>query len=187
VRVPDADLRRGDMQFLPYEDDSFDLVTGFTSFFFAADLVAALRGAGRVARPGAPVLIQVWGPPERNDLEPMKAIARPYFPGAGSGDPAPPPLWAPGVLEEIARAAGLEPRLAFDHRFAYEYPNEETLGTLLLAPAGLAALVGPEGEQAVRAQIVEALAPHRRSDGSYLLHNDLHYLVAAAPDGSGHE
>ena len=67
-RVPDAELRLGDMQFLPYGDDSFDLVTGFTSFFFAADLVAALREAGRVAKPGAPVVIQVWGPPERCDL-----------------------------------------------------------------------------------------------------------------------
>ena len=37
----------------PYADDTFDLVTGFTSFFFADDMVAALREAGRVARPGA--------------------------------------------------------------------------------------------------------------------------------------
>jgi 2-polyprenyl-3-methyl-5-hydroxy-6-metoxy-1,4-benzoquinol methylase len=34
-RLPDADFRVGDMESLPYEDDSFDLVTGFTSFFFA--------------------------------------------------------------------------------------------------------------------------------------------------------
>ena len=58
-RVPEADLRLGDMEFLPYGDDGFDLVTGFTSFFFAANLVAALREAGRVAKPGAPVVIQV--------------------------------------------------------------------------------------------------------------------------------
>ena len=50
-RVPDADIRVGDMQFLPFDDDSFDLVTGFNSFFFAADMVAALREAGRVAKP----------------------------------------------------------------------------------------------------------------------------------------
>ena len=37
ARVPGADLRVGDMQFLPYADDCFDLVTGFTSFFFADD------------------------------------------------------------------------------------------------------------------------------------------------------
>src|SRR6185436_2445719 len=40
-RLPDADLRHGDMEALPYADDSFDLVTGFPSFFFANDIVAA--------------------------------------------------------------------------------------------------------------------------------------------------
>jgi ubiquinone/menaquinone biosynthesis C-methylase UbiE len=52
-RLPDADLRVGEMEALPYEDDTFDLVTGFNSFFFANDIVAALREAGRVAKPGA--------------------------------------------------------------------------------------------------------------------------------------
>src|SRR3954449_1278595 len=79
-RVPEADLRVGDMEALPYETDTFDLVTGFTSFFFANDIVAAVREAGRVAKPGAAVLINVWGPHEGNDLEAVKAIIRPYFP-----------------------------------------------------------------------------------------------------------
>jgi ubiquinone/menaquinone biosynthesis C-methylase UbiE len=58
------------MEALPYEDDSFDLVTGFNSFFFATDIVAALREAGCVAKPGAPVVIQVWGPHERKNSRP---------------------------------------------------------------------------------------------------------------------
>src|SRR5687768_14192139 len=33
-RVPEADLRVGDMEALPYADDTFDLVAGFNSFFF---------------------------------------------------------------------------------------------------------------------------------------------------------
>src|SRR5437867_6707153 len=49
-RVRAADLRVGEMEDLPWEDDSFDLVTGFNSFFFADDMVAALREAGRVAK-----------------------------------------------------------------------------------------------------------------------------------------
>ena len=51
------------MQFLPYDDDQFDVVAGFNSFFFAADMVAALREAARVAKLGTPVVIQVWGRP----------------------------------------------------------------------------------------------------------------------------
>ena len=69
-RVPEADVRLGDLQTLPYADNSFDLVTGFTSFFFAEDIVAALQEAGRVARPGAPVVIQVVGRPEHCGLDP---------------------------------------------------------------------------------------------------------------------
>lgn len=87
--------RLGEMELLHY-DNSFDLVTGFNSFFFAANLVAALREAGRVAKPGAPVLIEVWGPPERCDLEAMKQVARRYAPPPPPDAPAPPKLWKPG-------------------------------------------------------------------------------------------
>ena len=181
-RVPGADLRLGDMQFLPYADDGFDLVTGFNAFFFAEDLVAALREAGRVAKPQAPVVIQVWGPPEHNDLEVMKAIARPFFPRRpADAGPPPPPLWQGDVLEELATAAGLTPQSAFDLTFALDYRDDDTLGRLLMAPAGLAELVGPDREASVRAQIVDALSEHRTPDGAYRLHNEYHYLVATAP------
>src|SRR5690242_13727122 len=79
-RLPTADLRVGEMEELPWEDDTFDLVTGFNSFFFANDMVAALREARRVAKPGSPVVIQVWGAHERCDLEAMKHVARPFLP-----------------------------------------------------------------------------------------------------------
>ncbi len=180
-RVPEADLRVGDMQFLPYEDDLFDLVTGFTSFFFAADLVAALREAGRVAKPGAPVVAQVWGPPEHCDLEAMKAVVRPLMPKPATAPSAQPPLWRPGVLEEIAANAGLEPAEAFTATFAYEYPDAETLVRLLMAPSGIAKLVGPEREAAVGEQIVHAMAPHRDERGGYRLRNEFRFLVAGAP------
>jgi SAM-dependent methyltransferase len=180
ARVPAADLRVGDMQFLPYADDCFDLVTGFTSFFFADDMVEALREAGRVARPGAPVLIEVWGRPDQNDLEAMKAVIRPFLPSRPPDAPEPPALWQPGVLERIAAAAGLRPRSVFDFGFADEYPDRQTLGRLMMAPAGIAMLVGPEREASVRAQIVAALAPYRTAGGGYRLHNEFRYLIADA-------
>ena len=179
-RVPDADLQVGEMEQLPYEDDSFDLVTGFNSFFFAADLVAALREAGRVAKPGAPVVIQVWGPPERCDLEAMKQVARPYAPPPPPDAPPPPKLWEAGVLESLASEAGLTPETTFDTSYAFEYRDEEMLGRLLTAPMGLAELAGPEREPTLRREIIDALAPHRMTDGSYRLNNEFHYLVARA-------
>ena len=58
ARAPEAEVSVGDLQALPYADGSFDVVAGFNSFFFADDIVAALREAGRVARPGGKVAIQ---------------------------------------------------------------------------------------------------------------------------------
>jgi SAM-dependent methyltransferase len=177
-RVPQAELVAGDMERLPYDDDAFDLVTGFNSFFFAANLVAALREARRVAKPGAPVVIQVWGPPERCDLEAMKRVARSYAPPPPPDAPPPPKLWERGVLENLATEAGLVAETTFDASYPFEYPDEETLGRLLIAPMGLAELAGPEREPALRREIINALAPYRTLNGGYRIHNEFHFLVA---------
>jgi SAM-dependent methyltransferase len=179
-RVPEADVQVGEMERLPYDADSFDLVTGFNSFFFAADIVAALREARRVAKPGASVVIQVWGRPERCDLEAQKQVARRYTPSPPPDAPSPPLLWEPGVLEGLASEAGLTPESAFDTSYAFEYPDEETVARLLTAPMGLAELAGPAREPALRRDIIDALAAYRLPDGSYRLNNEFHYLVARA-------
>jgi SAM-dependent methyltransferase len=177
-RLPGADLRVGGMESLPYEDGAFDLVTGFTSFFFANDMVAALREAGRVARPGAPIVIQIWGARERCSLEAMKQIARPYLPPRPAGAPPDIDLSEPGVLEALTTEAGLSPVDTFQARWAYKYPDADTLGRALLAPAGLALLVGPQGEENAKQAIVDGLAPFRLPDGSYRLENEYRYLIA---------
>jgi SAM-dependent methyltransferase len=180
TRLPDADLRVGEMESLPWDDGTFDLVTGFNSFFFANDMVAALREAGRVAKPRAPVVIQVWGAHERCDLEAMKQIARPFLPPRPPDAPPDPDLSVPGALEGLATRAGLSPESAFDTTWELEYPDAETLGRAMVAVAGLAVLAGPEREEELKTAIVEGLAPYRRADGSYRLSNEFRFLIARA-------
>lgn len=179
ARVPEADLRLGDMQFLPFEDDVFDVVAGFNSFFFAADLVAALREAGRVAKPGPPVVIQVWGRPDRCDLDAMKPVTRPLLPPPPPGAPPAPALWQPGVLEGLAAEAGLRPQTSYDVSWAYDFADDESLGRAMISAGGLSVLVGGH-EAEVRRAIVDALAAYRQPDGSYRLENEWHTLIASA-------
>ncbi len=180
ARVPEAELRVGDAEFLPFDDDSFDVVTGFNSFFFAADMTAALREAGRVAKPDAPVLIQVWGRPERCELMPMLAAVGALRPRDPEPRPAQPPLWKRGVLEQIASAAGLEPEYSYELRTAFEFPDEETLVRHMLAPGGVTEAIYHSGERAVAGAIAAALAPRRRRDGSFRLENEWRYVLARA-------
>jgi SAM-dependent methyltransferase len=180
ARLPNADLRVGEMQDLPWDDDSFDVVTGFNSFFFANSMVAALREAGRVARPNAPVVIQVWGAHERCELEAMKQLVRPFLPPRPPDAPPDPDLSKPGALEALATQAGLTRESEFDTTWVIEYPDEETLSRALIAVAGLAVLAGPEREEELKAAIVDGLAPYRTAEGSYQLSNEFHFLIARA-------
>jgi len=178
-RVPEAELTLGDLQFLPYADDTFDVVAGFNSFFFAADMVAALREAGRVTKPGGSVLIQVWGRHEACDLDAIKPIVRPLFPGYDPAAPEPPSLAEPGALEGVAMAAGLTPTTAFDVSWPYVYADDDELADGLLSAAGVGDAAGDrEGE--VRAALIEVLAPFKTDDGGYRLENEWHMLIATA-------
>jgi SAM-dependent methyltransferase len=181
-RLPNAELRVGEMEDLPWPDDTFDLVTGFNSFFFANDMVAALREAGRVAKPGAPVVIQVWGRHDRCDLEAMKLIARPFFPPRPPDAPPDPDLSAPGALDTLAREAGLVPEDELVATWAIDYPDPETVARAMVAVAGLAVIVGPEREAELKTAIVDGLARFRLADGSYRLSNEYRYLIARAAE-----
>jgi SAM-dependent methyltransferase len=161
ARVPEADLRVGDLQALPYTDDAFDLVTGFASFFYAADVVAALREAARVARPGGAVVVQVFGRPERCDVEALK-------PAGGR--------WRPEIAEERVIEAGLSVERAFDVEWAYEYADDAAVVGAMQA-AGAVALSD--------AAILGALAGCRRGDGSYRVANEWHVVVARTSTPAG--
>src|SRR3954454_22814988 len=153
MRVPEGTFVRGDLQSLPFADDAFDVVTGFTSFFFADDLVEALREARRVARER--VVIQVFGDPAKCDLEAMKAAVSVH---RDEGE-----YWRPDAIESLLPDAGLKLEDAFDVTWAYEYADDASLIEAMLA-AGGAAAVAPD-EAALGLDLVRALSHCRQSDG----------------------
>jgi SAM-dependent methyltransferase len=108
-RTPAGDFRAGEMEDLPWPDNTFDVVTGFNAFQYAADLVNALREAGRVARPGGRVAMAVWGRAE--DCETVATISAlgKLLPPPPPGAPGPFALSAPGRVEGLLQQAGLAP------------------------------------------------------------------------------
>jgi SAM-dependent methyltransferase len=179
-RVPEADLSQGDLQHLPYVDACFDAICGFNSFFFADDMVAALREAGRVAKPGAPVVIQVWGRPEAFDLHLMKDVLARFTPPRPAGRIDPTTLWSPGVLEGLALQAGLIPTRVFDVSWAYTFADEAELVRAMTSAGGFGAILGADQQAAARDAIVDALAVCRTPDCHFRMQNEWHCLIARA-------
>src|SRR5215471_180022 len=63
--APRARFRQGDMEMLPYDARTFDVVTAINSLQYAADPQQALWEMRRVAKPGGQIFIATWGSPER--------------------------------------------------------------------------------------------------------------------------
>jgi SAM-dependent methyltransferase len=177
-RVPRADFRRGDMQSLPHDANSFDVVTYLNCLFLAADQEAALREARRVARPGGKVAVVIWGEPDRVD-------ATAFLSAVGSLMPPGTPeivglFYEPGALEDLARRAGLEPERGLDIDCPWLYPNLETLQRGWLSAGPAAAAVLHSGEDAVKDAIARTVEPFGSTDGGFRLNNVFRCLIAAA-------
>lgn len=107
---PEADLRVGDLKALPWPDDAFDIVTGFSSFQFADDHAVALAEARRVSQGDVWVVI----PTRLHDsaIPQVFATLMPLLPSEArpilkrSGMYA---LSAPGALDEVLATAGMPP------------------------------------------------------------------------------
>jgi SAM-dependent methyltransferase len=179
-RIPAGDFRVGDIEHLPWPDNSFDLVTGFNSFIFAADFVGALREAGRVARSGANVAITVFGRPERCESTSVFGSVGQLLPAqseAGEGAPAPHEV---GTLEALAREAGLTPREASYVELAEEYPDLDTFLRGYLAAGPIVSAVRSLGVEPVRNALTEGVRPLMTATGGVRFEDEYRYLIATS-------
>jgi SAM-dependent methyltransferase len=179
-RTPTGDFRVGEMEELPFPDRSFDLITGFNSFQFAADPVNALKQARRVAKPTGKIAMAVWGTA-------VDCQAAAFLKALGSVLPPPPPgapgpfaLSVPGVLEEMLSKAGLTPQRSGDVDTPFDFANEEIAFRGIAASGPGVRAVRLAGNEKVRAAVLPAIASFKTKSGSYHFDNKFRYVVARA-------
>ena len=124
-----------------------------------------------------------WGPMADRELfavlRPLAALA-PDEPGEPEPGPRPPAVGEPGVLEELARAAGLEPLRSGDVEVPFAAADRDALERALLDGAGFGRVTAHADVATVRRTLTEAAAPFRRADGSYLFRNRFRFVIARA-------
>ena len=177
-RVPGADVRVGDLQFLPYEDGEFDVVVGFNAFQYAADVPAALREARRVLRDGGSVGVMAWGPQEQCELAAHLGAIGGLMPPPPAGAAGPFRLSEPGALRSLVEEAGFEVEIVADAAAAFVYPDEPTALRGLLSAGPCVKAIAHAGEEAVRDATLESIAPYRHEDGSYAFDNVWRFAIA---------
>jgi SAM-dependent methyltransferase len=176
-RLPDADLREGDMETLPFADQAFDAVLGVNAFQFAGDPPKALREAARVVRCGGRVVASLFAAPERSQGTVVHAAMSALSPPEQAGDHAPYALSAPGNLEAAMAAADL--RVVGDGEVVcvWRYASMDDAVRGLLCSAGGARAVAAAGEERVRRVLAEAMRPFEHG-GGVTMRNTFRWVAA---------
>jgi SAM-dependent methyltransferase len=181
--VPEAELSLATLPSLPQPDAAMAAVTCVQVLMQLANPLAALRELARVAAPGAPVAVTVWGPPEQCAVGAFGRALEPLLgaPAAGPARtapaPGPPALSAQGRLAKLVGLAGLEVDVVEDVRCAFDFVDERSLlAALYNAELGRRA-VEVAGRAPVRRAVLAGLAPYRTEDGGYRLENTFRLVV----------
>jgi FAD/FMN-containing dehydrogenase/SAM-dependent methyltransferase len=178
-RLPDADLREGDLEFLPFGDAAFDAVTGINAFQFAGDPRPALREAARVTRPGGLVVASLFAAPERSQGTVVHEAMSALIPPEQAGDHAPYALSAPGNLEAALADADLSVTGDGEVVCHWRYATMDDAVKALLCSAGGARAIEAAGQDAVRDVLQRALAQFQdRQTGVVTLVNTFRWVAA---------
>jgi SAM-dependent methyltransferase len=169
-RVPEGEFRGGDIEALPWPDNAFDVVTGFSAFQFADDKVRALRDARRVSRGSVVVVI-----PTRVPESGITSVFKPMFPlfapealetMTGSGMFA---LSKPGRLEDVLAAAGLTPYEDEEVECPIAFADVEAAERAFLGAGPTQLAITNSGEAPVAEAIRAALVPLTDHHGRVVL------------------
>jgi SAM-dependent methyltransferase len=184
-RLPHSEFKTGEMEELPYGNNSFDIVTGINSFQFADDIVKALTEARRVSKPGGQVIAAVWSKPEDCDASIVFAALGPYM-------PPPPhqkisdkkPLFTQGVLEGLAGEAGLKFKSADEIKCIWNFDNEEIAVRGMMSAGLIQLAIKNAGEEKIKETISGAMKQFSAGSGKYVMKNTFRCIVTENPMNS---
>jgi len=180
-RSPQGNFLVGDLEDLPFDDDAFDVVTGFNSFQFAGNPESALREAGRVTKPGGQIAVVTWGDPAGMEAASLLIGVKSIMPPAPPEAPGPFALSDAGNLRAFVAAAGLQPADILDVDSPWFYPDEVTALAGFLSSGAMAAAIEHSGLATTEAACRAAIGPFAQADGSYAIGARCRILFAKVP------
>jgi SAM-dependent methyltransferase/alkylhydroperoxidase family enzyme len=144
-RSPDADIRAGDMFALPWDDNTFDIVTSFRGIWGTTP--EALDEARRVLKPGGRLGITVWGhikaSPGAWALAPFLLASEPKV----ENQAAMVSLGRPGVGEALLLEKGFNDVARSDITCVWEFADPATYARALAATGPAYEAIQSVGEE----------------------------------------
>lgn len=178
-QLPNADIRPGEMENLPFTESAFNAVLFIISIMYYEDRQSALREADRVLKPDGLIGVSVWGEDNRCDFRHVKTALRGMLPDPLGGE-GPYALSSPGALEGLLAETGFEPFDSLELPATFVYANQEHYLQAVLSSGPGQGILEQIDESTAHEALLEAGDPFRRDDGSYRFDNTFKVVTAKA-------
>ncbi|MGI5480388.1 methyltransferase domain-containing protein [Streptomyces lavendofoliae] len=162
---------------------AYNLITAFQPIGCTAGdsdgLAPALAAAVPLAERRSAVVLAGWGPPERCATSAVLRVAGRLTERLRTGT-----TWRPALrddLEEVASRAGLRPDGSGRVACPFGYADMDSAVRGLFSTGLFDPAVAASDQATVEKEVVEALHPHVRPDGTVWMPNVFRYLVARTP------
>jgi SAM-dependent methyltransferase len=181
-RNPDCDIRVGDMHALPWEADSFDVVTSFRGIWGTTpDALAEIR---RVLRPGGRTGITVWGHLKVSTgawaMAPFRLAATEKV----DNQAAMVALGRPGAGEQLLESYGFRDIERLEVPFAWEFADPEVYARALASMGPAYEAIQNVGEAEFHRAAVEQAAAELRDGLPLRAEIKVVGYVARKPEGA---
>lgn len=167
----------GEMEELPFEDNTFDFVCGFNSYQYAASIKNALSEAKRTLKDKGKLAVMIWG--NKEDCEALT-----YLKSIGSLLPPPPPgaggpfaLSENQLLEKTLEKGGFKIIANDDVNAIWNYPNTEIALKGLLSAGPVAKAINYSNFEKVSEAVTADIQAYIQQDGSVVYKNKYRVVI----------
>jgi len=176
-RLPNATLLIEDLEAIPFNDETFDVVTGFNSFQYAGSFENALAEARRVIKKHGKVVIGIWGKEEECDAGSVLRAVASLLPPPPPGTPGPFALSEDGKIEAICQSVGLKVINKQNVFCPWQFTSSEDLQLGFLCTGPCVKAMQVVGEFDVRKAIIQSAQPYKIADEIYFMHNHFTFFI----------
>jgi 2-polyprenyl-3-methyl-5-hydroxy-6-metoxy-1,4-benzoquinol methylase len=179
-RLPTSEIVHGSMFELPWDAETFDVVTSINGIWGGCD--GALDEAHRVLRPGGAVAFSFWGQGEPIDLKPyFFAVAAHLDRSHVDGMIETNSIAKPGVAEEMLHRAGFEVAQRGRRVSVVEWPDEDVAWRALRSIGPTVPALMNSDSEAVKRDVIDSIAHCRTALGTYRFQNVHDFVIARKP------